>query len=120
MINIFLENHQLSRYSILCVLMTSRFYLIGVGIALGAHQSIGFKGITLFGNDEQKAKYLPKLAAGEVFAAYSLTEPASGSDANVCKFCISSSFSAKQQKNFFIYFTLTSSAFSVLTIQFTM
>lgn len=55
----------------------------GVGIALGAHQSIGFKGITLFGNEEQKAKYLPRLAAGEVFAAYSLTEPASGSDANV-------------------------------------
>ncbi|KAF6035974.1 ACADVL [Bugula neritina] len=55
---------------------------LGVGIALGAHQSIGFKGITLFGNEEQKAKYLPKLAAGQEFAAYSLTEPASGSDAN--------------------------------------
>ncbi|XP_067947955.1 very long-chain specific acyl-CoA dehydrogenase, mitochondrial-like [Watersipora subatra] len=55
---------------------------LGVGIALGAHQSIGFKGITLFGNEEQKAKYLPKLASGEVFAAYSLTEPSSGSDAN--------------------------------------
>lgn len=56
---------------------------VGVGIALGAHQSIGFKGIMLFGNEEQKAKYLPKLAAGQEFAAYSLTEPASGSDANV-------------------------------------
>lgn len=55
----------------------------GVGIALGAHQSIGFKGILLYGNEAQKAKYLPKLASGEWFAAYSLTEPASGSDANV-------------------------------------
>jgi len=57
--------------------------IIGVGIALGAHQSIGFKGIVLFGTEEQKAKYLPKLASGEEFAAYTLTEPASGSDANV-------------------------------------
>ena len=38
---------------------------LGVGIALGAHQSIGFKGILLFGNEEQKAKYLPKLATGK-------------------------------------------------------
>ena len=50
---------------------------------MGAHQSIGFKGILLYGNEQQKAKYLPKLAAGEWFAAYTLTEPASGSDANV-------------------------------------
>ena len=34
-------------------------YDLGVGIALGAHQSIGFKGILLYGTDEQKAKYLP-------------------------------------------------------------
>jgi len=54
---------------------------LGVGIALGAHQSIGFKGILLRGNDEQKAKYLPTLATGEKFAAFCLTEPASGSDA---------------------------------------
>jgi len=56
-------------------------YDLGVGIALGAHQSIGFKGILLFGNDEQKAKYLPTLAVGKKFAAYCLTEPSSGSDA---------------------------------------
>lgn len=55
---------------------------LGVGIALGAHQSIGFKGILLFGNEQQKKKYLPRLAAGEIFAAFSLTEPSSGSDAN--------------------------------------
>ncbi|XP_072114640.1 very long-chain specific acyl-CoA dehydrogenase, mitochondrial isoform X5 [Mobula birostris] len=54
---------------------------LGVGITLGAHQSIGFKGILLFGNDAQKKKYLPKLATGETIAAFCLTEPASGSDA---------------------------------------
>uniref|UniRef100_A0A8D3D664 Very long-chain specific acyl-CoA dehydrogenase, mitochondrial n=1 Tax=Scophthalmus maximus TaxID=52904 RepID=A0A8D3D664_SCOMX len=54
---------------------------LGVGITLGAHQSIGFKGILLFGNPAQKEKYLPKLATGEHIAAFCLTEPASGSDA---------------------------------------
>ncbi|KAM6949057.1 very long-chain specific acyl-CoA dehydrogenase, mitochondrial [Aplochiton taeniatus] len=54
---------------------------LGVGITLGAHQSIGFKGILLFGNPAQKEKYLPKLATGETIAAFCLTEPASGSDA---------------------------------------
>ncbi|CAH0392334.1 unnamed protein product [Bemisia tabaci] len=53
---------------------------LAVGIVLGAHQSIGFKGILLFGNPEQKAKYLPRVAGGEM-AAFCLTEPASGSDA---------------------------------------
>lgn len=38
---------------------------LGVGITLGAHQSIGFKGILLFGNKAQKEKYLPKLASGK-------------------------------------------------------
>lgn len=52
---------------------------LGVGITLGAHQSIGYKGITLFGTKEQKEKYLPKLAAGDIFAAFALTEPQSGS-----------------------------------------
>nr|XP_033780966.1 very long-chain specific acyl-CoA dehydrogenase, mitochondrial isoform X2 [Geotrypetes seraphini] len=54
---------------------------LGVGITLGAHQSIGFKGILLFGNKAQKEKYLPKLASGENIAAFCLTEPSSGSDA---------------------------------------
>lgn len=40
-------------------------YDLGVGIVLGAHQSIGFKGILLFGTKAQKEKYLPKLASGE-------------------------------------------------------
>jgi len=56
-------------------------YDLGVGITLGAHQSIGFKGILLFGNPAQKEKYLPRLATGEDIAAFCLTEPASGSDA---------------------------------------
>uniref|UniRef100_A0AAZ3PIB6 Very long-chain specific acyl-CoA dehydrogenase, mitochondrial n=1 Tax=Oncorhynchus tshawytscha TaxID=74940 RepID=A0AAZ3PIB6_ONCTS len=54
---------------------------LGVGITLGAHQSIGFKGILLVGSPAQKEKYLPKLATGETLAAFCLTEPASGSDA---------------------------------------
>ncbi|XP_077970598.1 very long-chain specific acyl-CoA dehydrogenase, mitochondrial-like [Styela clava] len=54
---------------------------MGVGIALGAHQSIGFKGILLRGTQQQKEKYLPTLASGEKLAAFCLTEPASGSDA---------------------------------------
>ncbi|XP_078234608.1 very long-chain specific acyl-CoA dehydrogenase, mitochondrial [Pogona vitticeps] len=54
---------------------------LGVGITLGAHQSIGFKGILLYGTPAQKEKYFPKLATGENVAAYCLTEPASGSDA---------------------------------------
>uniref|UniRef100_A0A2I3TIT7 Very long-chain specific acyl-CoA dehydrogenase, mitochondrial n=1 Tax=Pan troglodytes TaxID=9598 RepID=A0A2I3TIT7_PANTR len=54
---------------------------LGVGITLGAHQSIGFKGILLFGTKAQKEKYLPKLASGEAVAAFCLTESSSGSDA---------------------------------------
>lgn len=54
---------------------------LAVGIMLGAHQSIGFKGILLFGNPEQKAKYLPRVSTGKDFAAFCLTEPSSGSDA---------------------------------------
>jgi alkylation response protein AidB-like acyl-CoA dehydrogenase len=46
-------------------------------------QSIGYKGILLFGTSDQKKKYLPELAAGTKFASFCLTEPTSGSDANV-------------------------------------
>jgi alkylation response protein AidB-like acyl-CoA dehydrogenase len=52
-----------------------------VTVTLGAHSSIGFKGLLLFGTEEQKKKYLPKLATGEMIAAFCLTEPGSGSDA---------------------------------------
>ncbi len=44
-------------------------------------QSIGFKGILLFGTPEQKEKYLPDLASGKRVAAFALTEPGAGSDA---------------------------------------
>uniref|UniRef100_A0A8C3SZ27 Complex I assembly factor ACAD9, mitochondrial n=1 Tax=Chelydra serpentina TaxID=8475 RepID=A0A8C3SZ27_CHESE len=52
-----------------------------VAVTLAAHQAIGLKGILIAGTDEQKAKYLPKLASGEHIAAFCLTEPGSGSDA---------------------------------------
>uniref|UniRef100_A0A0K0D3E4 Very long-chain specific acyl-CoA dehydrogenase, mitochondrial n=1 Tax=Angiostrongylus cantonensis TaxID=6313 RepID=A0A0K0D3E4_ANGCA len=55
---------------------------LALGVVMGAHQSIGYKGILLFGTDAQKAKYLPDLATGRKFAAFCLTEPTSGSDAN--------------------------------------
>jgi len=54
---------------------------LGIGIVVGAHQSIGFKAILICGNEEQKQKYLPDLATGRKVAAFALTEPGSGSDA---------------------------------------
>ena len=51
-------------------------------VGFSAHTGIGTLPIVLYGNDEQKAKYLPKLASGEWKASYCLTEPGSGSDAN--------------------------------------
>ena len=52
-----------------------------MAVTVMAHQSIGLKGILLNGNDAQKQQYLPKLATGEHMAAFALTEPSSGSDA---------------------------------------
>ncbi len=52
-----------------------------VSLTIGAHSSIGMKGVLLFGNDEQKARYLPRLATGELIAAFCLTESGAGSDA---------------------------------------
>lgn len=53
-----------------------------VATAFGAHTGIGTLPITLYGTEEQKKKYVPKLATGEWFGAYCLTEPGAGSDAN--------------------------------------
>ncbi len=53
-----------------------------VATAFGAHTGIGTMPITLYGTEEQKKKYVPKLATGEWFGAYCLTEPGAGSDAN--------------------------------------
>lgn len=52
-----------------------------MALIIGAHQSIGLKGLLLYGTEEQKQKYLPKLATGEMLAAFALTEPGAGSDA---------------------------------------
>jgi acyl-CoA dehydrogenase family member 9 len=52
-----------------------------LAIILGVHQSIGFKGISMFGSDEQKERFLPDLASGRKLAGYALTEPNAGSDA---------------------------------------
>ncbi|HEX6236680.1 MAG TPA: acyl-CoA dehydrogenase family protein [Acidimicrobiales bacterium] len=52
-----------------------------LAVVLGVHQSIGYKGIHLFGTDEQKERFLPGLATGRTLAAYALTETGAGSDA---------------------------------------
>jgi butyryl-CoA dehydrogenase len=51
------------------------------GITVAAHDSLGVYPIYLFGNEEQKKKYLPPLAKGEKLGAFGLTEPGAGSDA---------------------------------------
>jgi len=49
-----------------------------LGILIGGHQSIGLKGLILFGTEEQKKRWLPRLASGEMIAAFALTEPEAG------------------------------------------
>ena len=51
-------------------------------VAYGAHTGIGTLPLLYYGTEEQKAKYIPKLATGEWKASYCLTEPSAGSDAN--------------------------------------
>lgn len=52
-----------------------------LAVYFGAHQSIGIKGIILFGTEDQKQRWLPRCATGELIGAFCLTEPGSGSDA---------------------------------------
>jgi len=52
-----------------------------VSLTIGAHSSIGMKGILLWGTEAQKQRYLPELATGEMIAAFCLTEAGAGSDA---------------------------------------
>jgi acyl-CoA dehydrogenase family protein 9 len=52
-----------------------------LAVYFGAHQSIGIKGIILFGTEEQRQRWLPRCASGELVGAFCLTEPGSGSDA---------------------------------------
>jgi acyl-CoA dehydrogenase family member 9 len=63
------------------VLQQSSRYDSSATLTIGAHSSIGMKGLLLFGTEEQKQQYLPRLASGELIAAFCLTEPGSGSDA---------------------------------------
>lgn len=66
-------------------LLTCDYISSGTGsfsTAFGAHTGIGTLPITLYGTEEQCKKYVPKLASGEWFGAYCLTEPDAGSDAN--------------------------------------
>jgi acyl-CoA dehydrogenase family member 9 len=63
------------------VLSQSSTHDSSVSLTIGAHSSIGMKGILLFGNAEQRARYLPRLASGEMIAAFCLTESSAGSDA---------------------------------------
>jgi acyl-CoA dehydrogenase family member 9 len=51
-----------------------------LSVVMGVHQSIGMKGIALFGTDDQKERFLPDLASGRKLAAFALTEPNAGSD----------------------------------------
>ncbi len=53
-----------------------------IGLSMAAHNSLCTNHILMFGNEEQKAKYLPKLATGEWIGAWGLTEPNTGSDAS--------------------------------------
>ena len=56
-----------------------------LAVYFGAHQSIGCKGITLFGTEDQKRRWLTQCATGERVAAFCLTEPGSGSDAQAMR-----------------------------------
>ena len=56
-------------------------YDASVAVTVGAHSSIGMRGLLLFGTEAQRQRYYPKLATGEMIAAFCLTEPSSGSDA---------------------------------------
>jgi len=63
------------------VLQQSSRHDSSASLTIGAHSSIGMKGLLLFGSDAQKERYLPRLASGQLIAAYCLTESGSGSDA---------------------------------------
>ncbi|MGO8830671.1 MAG: acyl-CoA dehydrogenase family protein [Steroidobacteraceae bacterium] len=63
------------------VLSQSSMHDSSASLTFGAHSSIGMKGILLFGTAEQRARYLSKLASGEMIAAFCLTESGAGSDA---------------------------------------
>jgi alkylation response protein AidB-like acyl-CoA dehydrogenase len=63
------------------VLAQSSSHDSATSVTVGAHSSIGLKGLILFGTPAQKQQYLPRLASGEMIAAFCLTESGAGSDA---------------------------------------
>jgi acyl-CoA dehydrogenase family member 9 len=67
------------------VLQQTSRYDASTSLTIGAHSSIGMKGLLLFGSPQQKEKYYSKLATGESIAAFCLTEPGAGSDASAIK-----------------------------------
>lgn len=78
------EEHNGLGFSTTCysrVIQETSRYDGSTALTIGAHSSIGMKGLLLFGTDAQKKKYLSRLASGEMIAAFCLTEPGSGSDA---------------------------------------
>jgi len=75
----------LSSHSYLRVLQEIASRDTSIAVTLGAHQSIGLKALLLFGTQEQKQRYLPRLSTGEKVAAFALTEPGAGSDAAALK-----------------------------------
>jgi len=60
-------------------------YDASVAVTIGAHSSIGMRGLLLFGTEDQNERYMSRLASGELIAAYCLTEPGAGSDAAAIK-----------------------------------
>ena len=60
-------------------------YDASVAVTIGAHSSIGMCGLLLLGTEEQKSRFMPKLASGEMIAAYCLTESGAGSDSAALK-----------------------------------
>ncbi len=60
-------------------------YDASVAVTIGAHSSIGMRGLLLFGSEQQKNRYMPDLASGEMIAAFCLTEAGAGSDAAAIK-----------------------------------
>ncbi|MCO6480605.1 MAG: acyl-CoA dehydrogenase family protein [Phaeodactylibacter sp.] len=96
--------HQMGQFGFLGVLVPEQYHGAGlgyqeyitvieeiskvcgsIGLSVAAHNSLCTNHILLFGNEEQKEKYLPKLATGEWIGAWGLTEPNTGSDAGRMK-----------------------------------
>ena len=75
----------LSYYEYVAIIQEVAKVCGSIGLSLAAHNSLGTGHILLFGNEEQKQKYLPKLATCEWLAAWGLTEPNTGSDAGNMK-----------------------------------